>query len=520
MRRSAAKESSASFGVESSLAMELSIAFHTLGCKLNQLETESLADAFRKSGALVLGGGPDEAADLVIVNTCTVTGKAEQKARHFVRQALARNPEAVAIVTGCYAQVDPAALASLHERAVVVPGDEKAGLLDLAAFLAEEWQGHGDLLDALILWRRSVGPIPADAKGMGAAPGRVEGPPGGESVRVGRSLDSFAFRPEEFAFHSRPSLKIEDGCDNHCSYCRVRIARGPARSLSAEEILARLRALEASGKAEAVLTGVNLFQYRGAGGGPGGGAGGGFRLPALLRLLLDGTRSIAIRLSSYEPEGIDEEFLEVLAHPRLRPHVHLPVQSGSDRVLRRMARAYRRDQVIAACAALRRVKGDLFVAADLIAGFPGETDEDFADTLDLARSCDFAWIHAFPFSPRPGTAAWNMGPKVPERVAGERARALGALAKAGRADYIRRQVGCEVDAILEGGRPVGEDGLGHATSANYLKLSIEDLPPGLPGGAAIGCRLAPPFDRKGLEKVGQADGCFDIKAVYISTISR
>ena len=436
--------------------MELSIAFHTLGCKLNQLETESLADGFRKAGAAILRGEAAEAADLVVVNSCTVTAKAEQKARHAVRRALSRNPEAVVIVTGCYAQLEPAALEALDERSLVVPGDEKSSLLSLADFLAEEWQGHGDLLEALRFWRRSI--------------------------REGSSdVDPFAFRPDEFAFHSRPSLKIEDGCDNRCSYCRVCLARGPARSLGASEVLARLRALEASGKAEVVLAGVNLFQYRD----------GELRFPGLLRLLLEGSLSIAIRLSSYEPEGIDADFLEVFAHPRIRPHVHLPVQSGSDTILGRMARAYRRRRVIAACEALRRVKGDLFIAADLIAGFPGESKEDFADTLDLAQGCGFAWIHAFPFSPRPGTAAWDMGPKIPERIAGQRVGALGELARVGREAYIQRQVDTEVEAVLEG--PPSPDGQGprHATSANYLKLLVKGLPPGLPAGTPIRCRLLP-----------------------------
>lgn len=431
--------------------MRISVAFHTLGCKLNQLETESLADAFLRGGATLLREGSG-GADLVVINTCTVTGKAEQKARRLVRQTLASNPGAVALVTGCYAQVEAGAIASLHERAVVVPGDRKSALLGLPSFLVEEWQGHGDLLEAVRTW---VG------------------------LSSGRASDPFAFRPEEFAFHSRPALKIEDGCDNRCSYCRVRIARGPARSLAATEILARLRALEAADKAEVVLAGVNLHQYRD----------GERCFPALLSLLLEGTERIAIRLSSYEPEGLNEEFLEVFSHSRVRPHLHLPVQSGSDRILRSMARAYRRDKVISGLEAARRVKGDLFVAADLIAGFPGESDEDFAATLDLAEQCGFAWIHAFPFSPRPGTAAWDMGPKVPERVAGERVSALGATARSGRAAYLARQVGTEVEAVLEGACPVGADGIGRATTENYLKVKVAGLPAGLRGGSKIRCRL-------------------------------
>ncbi|MEI6387097.1 MAG: MiaB/RimO family radical SAM methylthiotransferase [Spirochaetota bacterium] len=463
--------------------MELRVAFHTLGCKLNQLETESLADSFRAAGARVQGGRtesgqrgtavfPDGGPILVIVNTCTVTGKAEQKARRLVRQALAAGPGAVVLVTGCYAQLEAEALAGLHERAVIVPGDMKAALLTLAAFLSAEPQGHGDLLDAVLAWKRQV--LQAEA-GSGAAAGS------------GRSQDDFAFLPEEFSFHSRPSLKIEDGCDNRCSYCRVCLARGPARSLPVAEVLSRLRRLEEAGKAEAVLTGVNLFQYRD----------GDIRFPGLLRALLEGTSSIALRLSSYEPEGINADFLDAFADPRVRPHIHLPVQSGSDSILRSMARGYRREAVLRACGELRRVRDDPFIAADMITGFPGEGDPEFAESLELAQECAFSWIHVFPFSARPGTAALKLLPKVPERVAGERARRLGELARVGRTAYIGRQEGRVVEAVVETAGPRTVAGLPHATTENYLKVALRGLPADIVGGHSIRCRLGVPPGSRG-----------------------
>ena len=470
--------------------MELRVAFHTLGCKLNQLETESLADSFRAAGAWVQGsrteaglsggavlppagsvlppGGsvlPPGGPILIIVNTCTVTGKAEQKARRLVRQVLGRGPGDVALVTGCYAQLEAEALSELHGRAVIVPGDMKAALLTLPAFLAREWQGHGDLLDAVLAWRRQA---------LHAASGS------------GSGQDDFAFLPEEFSFHSRPSLKIEDGCDNRCSYCRVCLARGPSRSLPVAEVLSRLCRLEEAGKAEAVLTGVNLFQYRD----------GDIRFPGLLRALLEGTSSIALRLSSYEPEGINADFLDAFADPRVRPHIHLPVQSGSDSILTSMARGYRREAVLRACGELRRVRDDPFIAADMITGFPGEGDAQFAESLELAQECAFSWIHVFPFSARPGTAAVKLLPKVPERVAGERAHALGELASAGRSAYIGRQEGRVVEAVVETAGARSGGGLPHATTENYLKVAVRGLPRDTVGGYAIRCRLgAPPGGR-------------------------
>lgn len=377
--------------------MRLGVAFQTLGCKLNQLETDALVDSFKIEGASILplrGGRAAGRVDLFVLNTCTVTGKAEQKARHAARAVLAEHPRAVVLVTGCYAQLDGEGLESIHERIVAVPGENKDAILVLSHWLEEHWNGRGDLLDAVREWKAES--RPPDEGG-----------------------DRFAFNPGYFALHSRPALKVQDGCDNRCAYCRVRLARGASRSLPAATALARARSLEAAHKAEIVLTGVNLSQYRD----------GSMRFPGLVAALLEGTTGAAFRISSYEPDRIDEAFLSIFARDRVRPHAHLPVQSGADPVLAAMGRGYRRDLVLAAIEALRRVKGDPFLAADIIVGFPGETDEDFSATLELCRTAGFAWIHAFPFSPRPGTRAFEFRPRVPERVAGERAAELGALAR-------------------------------------------------------------------------------------------
>ena len=469
----------------------LRVAFRTLGCKLNQLETESVADAFSNAGALI--GSFDEPADLYVVNTCTVTSKAEQKARRIMRQALIQSPQAVVLVTGCYAQMDPEGLSLVHPRSVVLPGDEKAALLSLAAWLQDNWQGHGDLQDAVIEWKESLAPAKAAAAEASGA-------------TAAASLDPFAYHPQTFAFHSRPSLKIEDGCNNRCTYCRVCLARGPAVSLSPDRILDRVLALEAAGKAEIVLTGINLAQYRS----------GDMRFPDLLAFLIEQTSAVAFRVSSYEPEYIDEAFLKVFAHPRVQPHVHLAVQSGSSPVLKRMARPYAAEKVTEAVTALRSVRDDPFIAADIIAGFPGETDMEFAETYALCRDLDFAWIHAFPFSARPGTKAFDMRPKVPERVAGERVAKLSALAREGKSRYVERWIGKRIGVILEksdnrdtddevsiedkvpcaGQAPV-EGRVG--TSSNYLKVQIEGAAFSLPSGIRIEVILKEPGKTKGID---------------------
>jgi threonylcarbamoyladenosine tRNA methylthiotransferase MtaB len=424
--------------------IRLRVAFQTLGCKLNQLETESVADTFLDAGAEIVPFHVP--ADLYVVNTCTVTSKAEQKARHDIRAALARVPHAVVVATGCYAQMEPAALASLGSRVVVISGDLKASILSLARWLSDNWQGHGDLYHAVLEWQATL-------RGDAA------------------SLDRFAFHPEHFAMHSRPALKVQDGCNNRCSYCRVCLARGPSVSLSAQEVLARVRRLEEAGKAEVVLTGVNLAQYRSEG----------FDFPGLLSLLIEETNSIKFRISSYEPERVDDAFLAAFSSPRVRPHLHLSVQSGCTDTLRRMARPYGAEEVRRAVQALRAVREDPFLAADIIAGFPGETDAEFETSFSLLSELEFAWIHAFPFSPRPGTRAATMRPHVPERVVRLRVERLLALAACGKATYIGRWLGREVEMIVEHETAGLQRIIG--TTENYLKAELVgdehgDLSPG------------------------------------------
>jgi threonylcarbamoyladenosine tRNA methylthiotransferase MtaB len=386
--------------------------FYTLGCKLNQCETEALADAFRQAGHLPVGLADD--AELYIINTCTVTSKSEQKARRVVRKILADHPGKPLIVTGCYAQVERKSIEELGEDVFAVGLDDKAGLLGLPEFLAASAASPGRIADRITEWMD------------GEAPG---------APAEGR----FRFRAARFSFHTRAFLKIQDGCDNHCTYCRVRIARGPSVSLDAEEAVRRFRLLENAGYAEIVLTGVNLSSYRSEG----------RSLESLLSEILSTGGASRIRLSSLEPEGITDSFADVLKNPRICPHFHLPIQSGSDPVLRAMKRRYNRDTVFDAVRKLRSVKSNPFIAADLIVGFPGESDADHRRTVGMVEDLRPAGLHVFPFSARPGTDAFGMGDRVPERIAGERAAELRALAAEGLLRYGREAVGSRLDVVVE-----------------------------------------------------------------------
>lgn len=442
-----------------------SIALQTLGCKLNQLESESLAGAFIREGFTLVPwerGG----ADIFLVNTCTVTSKAEQKARRTIRKILKESPEACVIVTGCYAQVEAEAVAALagdggaplyRKRLFVVSGDRKSFLLDLPKFLANSEQAAGNPALILEKWMGDLG--------------------------FSSPQDRFRFDPQDFSNHSRAFLKIQDGCDNRCSYCRVTLARGPSVSLEADRVLSRLRALEAAGFGEAVLTGVNICQYRD---GPRG-------LSGLLEYLLGETGHIALRVSSVEPEYITRDLVKVLGNPRIRPHFHLAIQSGSPQILKKMGRTYSPESIEEGVSLLRSAKGDPFFACDMITGFPGETGGEFEKTYELCRRMDFSWIHAFPYSPRPGTAAYRFTGQVCEREAVSRVKALLDLAQQGRRDYIRRWIGKKVDAVIEGKTPHGGGkNVPYVTalSDNYLRLlfpawGTDPLPP----GRVVPCRI-------------------------------
>ena len=467
-------------------------AFYTLGCKLNQLESEAIAAAFAKEGFAVMPWNENmrlqkntdavQKPEILIINTCTVTSKSEQKARRIIRNALRDTSLKLVIVTGCYAQVEAAALESLDfqsrdtagsarsKRLYVIPQDKKYLLLQLPQGLRRA--GVVDLFTAITATETCNDRIsPAESYLAGSS--QVD--------------TSFCYNPEQFNFHSRAFVKIQDGCDNKCAFCRTSIARGRSRSLEAEKILAVIKALEDKGHKEAVLTGVNISQYC-----DGKSCSG---LPALLEYLITETSNIRIRLSSIEPEIINPDFIRAASHNRIRPHFHISMQSGSRAVLERMKRFYDPDQVLESIKLLRTVKDDPFVGCDIIAGFPGETEKDFEKTFVFCHKAGFAGIHVFPFSKRPGTDAWNMTEhRVTERETGLRVKTILGLALKQKQAYIKRWIGREIEAIMEEDT-VKLSGFSPAMSANYLKLLVkasdaQELKP----GKAYNCQVVSAID--------------------------
>ncbi|ULQ59470.1 tRNA (N(6)-L-threonylcarbamoyladenosine(37)-C(2))-methylthiotransferase MtaB [Brucepastera parasyntrophica] len=457
------------------------VYFETLGCRLNQIETESLAQAFLSAGFTIrtgtsaepdisekpvsLSGGilisPSASPELCIVNTCTVTGKAEQKARRLIRLLLRNYPESVILVTGCYAELDALSIAAIDPRICVYPGSKKGYLAKLPSFLLASMESCPGQSVQDILKNFCSGTFPeTDAAGI---PGE----------------QSFVLSTSNFLFHSRASVKIQDGCNNNCSYCRVRLARGRAVSLEADEVISRIRSIEEAGWNEVVLTGVNLSQYRSRDG----------DFARLLERILRETDHIAVRISSLYPDHIDDSLVSVAADSRIRPSFHLSVQSGSSRILEAMRRTYTPETVYIAAEKLRSVKENPFLSCDIIAGFPGETEEDFKKTRSLCEGISFAGIHAFSFSPRAGTSAYTMKPRIPERIARERVSELITLAEGNYEEYIRYWTGRALPAILE------RNTAGEAPSvltANYLQLFLdsgEELPAGTVPGSEIYVKL-------------------------------
>lgn len=410
--------------------MQYKIHFETLGCKLNQIESESIAKSFIDDGfdctMEAITAKQDSCCDtiLCIINTCTVTSKAEQKARRIIRLLLEKFPKSVVVVTGCYAEVEADSIEKIDSRIAVLKGTAKDALADypniIKKYLEENpLYGAKDFADFLKL----------------------------HFSKVSLNHSTFRLSTDSFIHHSRASIKIQDGCGNNCAYCRIHIARGKPVSLEAEEVILRVKQLEEANQKEVVLTGVNLSQYRSK-----------YTednvekiidFADLLKILLEKTTNINFRISSLYPDRVDSELAPILRNPRVCPHFHLSVQSGSNNILKSMNRAYNRDVIIDAVKRLREAKPNCFIACDIIAGFPGETEEDFNQSLELCKECDFTWVHAFPFSPRPGTVAYSMKNKIPEQVSKNRVKMLTDFGKESKNRYISNLISKEIPAIVE-----------------------------------------------------------------------
>jgi threonylcarbamoyladenosine tRNA methylthiotransferase MtaB len=375
----------------------------TFGCRLNAYESEVIrreADTAGASGA-------------VVINTCAVTAEAVRQAKQSIRRIRRERPHAQIVVTGCAAQAEPALFAQMPEVTRVAGNEEK---LD-----ARLWQANEKVAVSDIMAVSKMRPHAIDA---------LEG-------------------------RTRAFVQVQNGCDHRCTFCIIPYGRGNSRSLAAADVVAQVRRLVGNGYREVVLTGVDITSY----------FDGDARLGALVKRVLREVPELArLRLSSIDSVEADSDLLDALAsEPRLMPHLHLSLQAGDDLILKRMKRRHARADAIAFCRQVRRLRPDVAFGADIIAGFPTETEEMFARSLALVDECGLTQLHVFPFSPRPGTPAARM-PQVPRDVVKERARRLREKGRAAMASYLAREVGAQRRVLAE------SHALGHTEQFTPVRL--------------------------------------------------
>jgi len=432
-------------------------AFFSLGCKVNQQETAALQELFRERGYEIVRF--DSPAEVYVINTCTVTHLADHKSRQMIRRAAGQHPGAVTAAVGCYAQTAPEAVLSLGVD-VLVGTQDRGRIVDLVEQAARCKRGAA---------------AGAAADNEGDASRTEEGTLNAISP-LGASTGFEELPLPRFQDRTRAFLKIEDGCDQFCAYCIVPFARGPVRSLRPERVRERLEELLAAGYREVVLTGVHTSAY-------GKDLPDGVNLASLLRLLLQLPGEFRLRLSSVEPADVTAELLEVLASRRICRHLHLPLQSGEDEILALMGRPYRTADYRDLFYRVQERLPGVAVAADVMVGFPGETDLHFENTYRFISSLPFRDLHVFKYSPRPGTKAADLPDQVAPAVKDERSNRLRRLADEQAAAFAGRFVGETLTVLVERraqpGARLGGCGCGEGLSDNYLRIVFPD-PPGCP----------------------------------------
>lgn len=403
------------------------MAVVTLGCKTNQFESAAMQEKLVRAGCVSVDF--NAGADLVIVNTCTVTASTDAQSRNLIRRARRLNPNTRIVVTGCYAQINPEALRSLPGVSLVIGNEEKAQLLEL---------------------------LHAEPPNSQQAP----------AVRVGdiRSVATCApLEIHSFTRRSRAFVQIQNGCDAFCSYCIIPYARGASRSVPRQQVLEQVTAFARAGYHELVLTGIHI-----------GGYGRDLRPPGDLLQLLKSIKHKGfngrLRLGSIEPTELPDELCRyVLQSDWICPHFHIPLQSGDDRILRLMNRDYKTKMFADLLQRLCYLHADVAIGVDVICGFPGETDEHFETTCRLLRELPVSYLHVFPYSRRPGTPAAQMQGQVPPAVIKERAAVLRTLSDEKQHQFRRRFLGRMLDMVPERGT---EGDLHKGISENYIPLLI------------------------------------------------
>jgi threonylcarbamoyladenosine tRNA methylthiotransferase MtaB len=388
------------------------VAFYTLGCKLNQAETESLANRFSQAGFQLVP--PGDGADIYIANTCTVTHIADRKSRHWLRLARRRNPRALIIVTGCYAQRNPQVLAQLADY--VVDNREKDHLLAFTQTLSLEGREMGE-----------------------------------NEIKQSQMLAA--------TVRTRSLIKIQDGCHSTCTYCIVPKVRPHEYSLPASQIIDEVKQKVALGYKEVVLTGTKVGSYKDAT----------TDLRDLAQRILTSTGIERLRLSSLQPSEISPEFLALWQDEKLCRHFHLALQSGSETVLKRMRRSYSLDQYHRTVNLIKEKISDVAITTDIMVGFPGESAEEFEQSYSFCQQAGFANIHVFPFSSRPGTAAAGMPEQIKDKVKAERNQRMLELSQSSQRRFYEQFLGQSMPVLWEKETSPGSS-IYSGLTGNYIRV--------------------------------------------------
>ena len=438
------------------------------GCRATQADGAAIERQLRDRGCLAASNSAT--ADVIVVNTCTVTAAADSQARDAIRKIHARNPATRVIVTGCYAQRAPEELAELPGVSWVVGNSHKPQIPELAAgFMQAAPQGsasRGSFIPAKSLL--VFDPSESETLSLASAPAKILT---GDIFAQTTFLAAPVLGGE--GNHTRPTLKIQDGCNSRCSYCVIPFVRGKSRSLPPNEVIAEIRRLSESGYREVVLSGINLGTY-------GRDLSPRVEFDDLLRRILDETSVERLRISSIEPLDVTQDLIALFAStPRIAQHFHMPLQSASDRVLAAMHRWYRSEHYARRVELIREHLPHAAIGADVIAGFPGETEDDHAATISFIERLPFTYLHVFSFSKRPGTRAASLSGEVPPDVIHRRARELRALSERKSAAFHRAQLHKTLEVLTlrhisraPASTPPANSTWTPAISSNYLQVHL------------------------------------------------
>ena len=406
---------------------QYTVGILTLGCKVNQYESEAIAERLESLGFKI--SSPSEICDAYVINTCTVTAESDRKARQMIRRMISRSPDASILVTGCYAQISPNAIAEINGVDYICGSSNKMTVADKLCELVKSGK-------------------PSSAE--------ISVPPLDKAKFECMSITKFE--------RTRAYVKIEDGCESKCTYCTIPMARGPIRSKPFDDVVSEVEELVRGGCYEVVLTGIETGSY-------GDDLGNGEDLASLL-CRIDKIEGIGrVRLGSLDPTVIKPDFLEKVKDLKsLAPHFHLSLQSGSDHILALMKRKYNSEQAMRSIQRLRDAIPGVKLTTDIIVGFPGESERDFEATCDFAKRAGFLMIHAFPYSKRKGTLAAAMKDQIPENVKKERVHILSEIAQGVRCDLLDSAIssGESVEVLFE----TFSDGFVVGHTADFIEVKV------------------------------------------------